>query len=110
MGAIGNRPRCIPLGGLALGLGVAICAWPAAAAGVDSRAYTCAGLQSLIAARGFVFISQATFGDFVVADRSICSGGQIIETRSVVTSDNAQCLVNYCVGRGSGTAGGGGGM
>ena len=108
MGHTGDSPQRRALGGLALGLAMAIFVSPAAAAGVDSRAYTCAGLQSLIAARGFVFISQATFGDFVVADRSICSGGQIIETRSIATSDNAQCLVNYCVGRGSGAAGGGG--
>jgi hypothetical protein len=86
-------------GGLALIFSaVAACA-PAAAAGVDSRAYTCAGLQSLIAAQGFVFISQATFGDFVVANRSYCSGGDVLERRSVATSDNPECLVNYCVSR-----------
>lgn len=107
MGHTGDSPQRSALGGLALGLTMAIFVSPAAAAGIDSRAYTCAGLQSLIAARGFVFISQATFGDFVVADRSQCSGVEIVELRSVATSDNAQCLVNYCVNRGTGTAGGG---
>ena len=75
----------------------------ASAAGVDLRGYSCAGLQSLIAAQGFVFISQATFGDFVVADVTYCSGAGGgaggIQLRSVPTSDNPQCLVNYCVKR-----------
>jgi hypothetical protein len=79
---------------------------PAFANGVDSRAYTCAGLQALIAQHGFVFISQATFGDFVVANRSFCSGPDILETRSVLTSDNPECLVNYCVSRGPISGGG----
>lgn len=73
------------------------------AAGIDSREDTCAGLQSLIAAQGFVFISQATFGDFVVRDASLCSGGEGggggIQWRSVPTRDNPQCVVNYCVKR-----------
>lgn len=81
---------------------------PTFANGVDSRAFTCAGLQSLIAQHGFVFISQATFGDFVVANRSFCAGADVIETRSVPTSDTPECLVNYCVSRGMGTLGGGG--
>jgi|SRR5579862_5999858 len=81
----------------------------AVANGIDSRAYTCAGLQSLVAQHGFVFISQATFGDFVVADRSVCAGADILETRSVPTSDTPECLVNYCVSRGMGTLGGSGG-
>jgi hypothetical protein len=72
---------------------------PASAAGIDSRTYTCAGLHALIAERGFVFISQATFGDFVVARRTYCSDGEVIELRSVATSDNPECLVNYCVSR-----------
>ena len=72
---------------------------PAAAAGIDSRAYTCAGLQALVQARGFVFISQATFGDFVVANASFCSRGMFTQIRTVATSDNPECPVNYCVGR-----------
>src|SRR5262249_47540202 len=73
------------------------------AAGIDSRAYTCTGVQSLIAAQRFVFISQPTFGDFVVSDASLCSGadggGGGIQVRSVPTQDNPECLVNYCVKR-----------
>jgi hypothetical protein len=84
---------------LATGVVLALVA-PAYPAGVDSRAYTCASLQSMIAARGFVFISQPAFGDFVVANVSYCSGGveggAILESRSVPTGDNPECLVNYC--------------
>jgi hypothetical protein len=68
---------------MALALGNA--AW---AAGIDSRTYTCDALHALIAARGFVFISQATFGDFVVADQSYCPGGSRIQLRSVATGDS----------------------
>ncbi len=78
-------------------VGAILCAAaPAGAAGVDSRAYTCAGLQSLIAAQGFVFISAATFGDFAVASTYYCGGGDKLETRSVATSDNPECSINYC--------------
>jgi hypothetical protein len=80
----------------------------ASANGIESRAYTCVGLQSFVAAHGFVFISQATFGDFVVGNRSFCGGGDILQTRSVATSDTPECLVNYCVSREMGTQGGGG--
>jgi hypothetical protein len=78
---------------------------PAFAAGIDSRSYTCADLQALIAARGFVFISQATFGDFVVANKSYCTAGGavVLELRSVATADRPECLVNYCVPRNVGT-------
>lgn len=69
---------------------------PAAAAGIDSRLYSCAQLHALVAAQRFVFISQATFGDFVVANASYCGGGDVIETRSVVTADQSECPVNYC--------------
>ena len=76
---------------------------PAEAAGIDSRTYTCTGLQSLVAAQRFVFISEATFGDFVVSDVSLCSGAGGgaggVQVRSVPTTDNPQCLVNYCVKR-----------
>jgi len=68
----------------------------ALAAGVDSRAYTCAGLHALVAANRFVFINYLSFMDFVVAGGSDCSSGEIIQLRSVPTSDNAECLVNRC--------------
>ena len=72
----------------------------ALAAGLDSRTYTCADLQGLIAARGFVFISQATFGDFVVANASYCAAGAtVLEWRSVATADRPECIVKYCVAR-----------
>jgi hypothetical protein len=72
------------------------------AAGVDSRAYTCDGLHALVAANRFVFINYPSFMDFVVANASYCSGGEIIQLRSVPTSDNPECLVNYCRSRGGG--------
>ena len=68
----------------------------AAAAGIDSRRYSCAQLHALVAAQGFVFISQATFGYFVVANGSFCGGGDVIETRSVATADQPECPINYC--------------
>ena len=79
----------------------------ASAAGIDSRTVTCDELQSLIAARGFIFISQATFGDFVVANSSYCQGqgvGTFLQTRTVATSDRPECIVYYCVGRPTGSA------
>jgi hypothetical protein len=94
-----RRHRRSLAGTLVLVFGTAVICPPAFANGVDSRAYTCGGLHSLIAAHGFVFISQATFGDFVVANRSYCSDGDVLELRSVATSDNPECLVNYCVSR-----------
>jgi hypothetical protein len=66
------------------------------AAGVDSRAYTCDGLHVLVAANRFVFINYPSFMDFVVANGSICSAGEMLGLRSVPTSDNPECLVNYC--------------
>ena len=88
-------------------LGAIVFSFSAFAAGIDSRTYACTDLQSIIAARGFVFISQATFGDFAVANVSYCAGGNILELRSVTTSDRAECLINYCVSRSSGSLGGG---
>ena len=79
----------------------------ASAAGIDSRTVTCADLQALIAARGFIFISQATFGDFVVSNGSYCQGGGVsafLQTRTVATSDRPECVVKYCVGRTTGSA------
>ena len=69
----------------------------ASAAGIDSRTVTCANLQSLIATQGFVFISQP-FGDFVVSGGYYCNGGQVLQLRSVPTTDVPSCPVNYCVG------------
>ena len=76
----------------------------ALAAGVDSRAYTCAGLQALIAANRFVFINYPGYDDFAVADASSCSGSDVLQRRSVPTSDAPECPVNYCrpASRGSG--------
>ena len=75
---------------------------PAFAAGIDSRAYSCDGLHALIAANRFVFINYPSFMDFAVANSSSCSGGEVIQLRSVPTSDNSECLVNYCRSRGGG--------
>ena len=69
------------------------------AAGVDSRAYTCDGLHSLVAANRFVFVNYPSFMDFAVANSSYCSGGEIIQLRSVPASDNPECLVNRCRNR-----------
>ena len=102
-----NRPSRSPIKGLVLALAVMIAGHPVFAAGIDSRAYTCGGLRSLIATHGYVFISQATFGDFVVANPSYCAGGHIVEPRSVATSDNPECVVNYCVPRDTGSFEGG---
>ena len=66
------------------------------AAGLDSRAYTCDGLHALVAANRFVFINYPSFMDFAVANSSSCSGGEIIQLRSVPTSDNPECLVKRC--------------
>jgi hypothetical protein len=72
----------------------------AAAAGIDSRAYTCGDLHNLIARTGFVFISQPAFGDFVVAGPYYCGGGEMLRLRSVPTLDRPECTVNYCESRG----------
>jgi hypothetical protein len=74
-----------------------VVAAPARANGIDSRTYTCSALHALIARQGFVFISQATFGDFVVAERSFCEDNSMLQTRAVATSDQRECPVNYCV-------------
>jgi hypothetical protein len=75
---------------------ILLAAAPAGAAGIDSRAYSCAALHALIAARGFVFISQPAFGDFVVANGYFCGGGDKLQTRSVPTVDTPECPINYC--------------
>jgi hypothetical protein len=66
------------------------------AAGVDSRGYTCDGLHALVVANRFVFINYPSFMDFGVANGSVCSAGEMLGLRSVPTSDNPECLVNYC--------------
>jgi len=66
------------------------------AAGVDSRAYSCDGLHAIVVANRFVFINYPSFMDFVVANGSYCSSGEVIQLRSVPTSDNPECLVNRC--------------
>jgi hypothetical protein len=79
---------------------LAAIAWgsSAVAAGIDSRGYTCAGLHALIAAKGSVFLSNPDFREFVVAKRSFCSRSRPrMQVRSVPTSDNLECPVNYCV-------------
>jgi hypothetical protein len=78
------------------------------AAGIDSRAYTCPGLQSLIVANRFVFINTPGFDDFAVADQSYCTFSNIIIRRTVPTTDNPECIVNYC--RPPSESRGGGGM
>ena len=69
---------------------------PAALAGVDSRAYSCAGLQALIAQHRFVFIDNPDFEDFAVSDASMCASGEIVEWRSVPTADRPACVVSHC--------------
>jgi len=63
----------------------------------------------MIAAKGFIFINNPSFGDFVVANASYCGGGEgvPVQLRSVPTIDNPECLVNYCTPS-SGMSGGGG--
>jgi len=86
--------------------------FPALAAGIDTRIHTCAELHGLITARGFVFINNADFQDFVVANASYCEGGNSgqVQRRSVPTADGAECLVNYCGVAFGGMSGGSGGM
>ncbi len=55
-------------------------------------------------AAGFLFISSPAFGDFVVANSTYCDGGAQVQLRTVPTTDQPECLVNYCVpSRGFGT-------
>jgi hypothetical protein len=74
----------------------AILGTAANAAGIDSRTYRCADLHALVLARGFVFISEPAFGDFVVSGPYYCTGGQRLRLRSVPTLDRPECTVNYC--------------
>jgi len=94
---------------LAAALTVTAVSGSAFAEGVDSRTVSCTALQGMIAAQGFVFLSNPSFQDFVVANISSCPGGGggsgVIQRRSVPTIDNPECLVNYCVNRGFGPGG-----
>ena len=95
-----GRGRAVALkaiGLVATILGAIACNASTLAAGIDSRVYTCAALQALVASQGFVFISSPVFGDFVVANASYCNGGSRVQLRSVPTSDQPECTVNYCV-------------
>jgi hypothetical protein len=96
----------------ALVLGAMAISASAFAAGINSRAYTCAGLQSLIAARGFIFINNPDFQDFVVDNASSCGGGGSaqLQRRSVPTVDGPECAVNYCTSTNNVGGGMGGGM
>jgi hypothetical protein len=78
-------------------LAIATLSSSAFAAGIDSRSYTCSALHALIQERGFVFIGNPDFEDFVVANASYCPGGQLPQVRSVPTSDSSECPVNYCI-------------
>jgi len=60
---------------LSLILGVLAIRSSAFAAGIDSHSYMCAAPQSMIAAKGFVFIYNSNFADFAVANASYCAGG-----------------------------------
>jgi hypothetical protein len=83
---------------LALTLGAMALSSSTLAAGIDSRTNTCDALHSMVAAQHFVFINNPDFEDFIVADVSYCGGGGSaqIQVRSVPTTDNSECLVNYC--------------
>lgn len=69
----------------------------ASAAGIDTRLYACTALHALIQTKGFVFIGNPDFEDFVVANASFCAGGHLPQLRSVPTRDQPECPVNYCV-------------
>jgi hypothetical protein len=90
---------------LLLAVAAIACNSPAFAAGIDSHAYSCSALHALIEEQGFVFIGNLDFQDFVVSERVGCTGDQRIQVRSVPTSDNPECTVNYCIYV---TSGGGG--
>src|SRR5260221_310578 len=66
---------------LALILGALALNSSAFAAGIDSRAYGCADLQRMIAVKGFIFINNPNFEDFVVAKASFCGGGDSVQVQ-----------------------------
>jgi hypothetical protein len=67
----------------------------ASAAGIDSRAYTCSGLHTLIATKGFVYVGMP-FQGFAVSGANFCASNERLESRSVATSDSPACAVPYC--------------
>ena len=71
--------------------------FPAAASGIDSHAYSCAGLHALIAANRWIFINNPDFEDIVVADVKICSLADQFDLRSVPTTDTRECVVYHCL-------------
>jgi hypothetical protein len=81
---------------LALIVGAMALSTAASAAGINSGAYTCTDLHAVIIARGFIFINNLNFQDIVVADASLCGGGEQLQLLSVPTADRAECPVNYC--------------
>ena len=89
---------------LAFILGAIALSSPAYAAGIDSHAYTCPQLQRLILSTGFVFIGNPNFADFVVANASYCPDLAQVQTRTVPTTDLAECPVNYCLPTRGGSA------
>jgi hypothetical protein len=93
-----SRAILMPIKRFAFILGAMALSSLAFAAGIDSRTYTCAALQNLVAAQRFVFINNPNFEDFVVANVSYCGGGgsAVLQRRSVPTTDNPECPVNYC--------------
>ena len=74
---------------------IAFC-FPAFAAGIDSHAYSCAGLHAVINANHWIFISNPDFEDIVVADARECGFAGYLEWRSVPTTDNPECIVFRC--------------
>ncbi len=76
--------------------GALVLSSPALAAGINSGTYTCTDLQALIIARGFIFINNSNFQDFVVANASLCGGGEQAQVLSLPTTDRPACPVNYC--------------
>ena len=68
----------------------------APAAGIDPRAYSCASLQALISASGYVSLGPSSFGDFAVANVSFCPSGAIVQQRGVPAADGAECPVYFC--------------
>jgi hypothetical protein len=95
-----NRRR--RLAGLATILCVIALGGAANAAGVDSRSYSCAGLQALIVSQRYLFINNPDFEDTVVADASSCPSSGRLQVRSVPTTDRPECPVNYCIASGGG--------
>ena len=79
---------------------------PALAAGINSRAYSCSALQALLAQKGFVFIGNPDFQDFARSPDYPCDGDSRPQPRSVPTTDNPECVVNYCIPAGGGGGGG----